>query len=436
MALQAQDFIPLEGAPPPAKRSRTTAGGAASTVAGRGGAAAQPSPPLDAPPTGYHRSFDFSAAVGCPAEWVGRDYSGLGHPGVQLHYELLDWVRYIRPTDGELWARAVAVRRLRSVICEVYPAAEVQVIGSMATGTALPDSGIDLLVTRVPASPQALGSIATALLKKGVALVATARQHAVFGTHLKGKLRDGKLPVRLVVAPDARAVAALLPDWQARYLALFRPAAPLLLVVKQFLRQRQLHRRSTGGVDSFLTFLMVISFLQQHPSNTTAKDEKPLTSLGQLLLDFLEVYGKYFNYQCLELSLAEGGSYSLRPAVADVFLPRLLCETPFGPVGQNAWRVLRARDAFAWASSVLAHTVDAGTSEAEAEAPPFTTRPTLLSRILCTGAAALKQRAEVQALGRKAAKGALHGPAEVDGTLFGRVAVGGEPEKEAKRDRA
>lgn len=44
-----------------------------------------------------------------------------------------------------------------------------------------------------------------------------------------------------------------------------------------------------------------------------------------------------------ELSLAEGGSYSLRPAVADVFLPRLLCETPFGPVGQNAWRVLRAR---------------------------------------------------------------------------------------------
>lgn len=41
------------------------------------------------------------------------------------------------------------------------------------------------------------------------------------------------------------------------------------------------------------------SFLQQHPSNTTAKDEKPLTSLGQLLLDFLEVYGKYFNYQCL-----------------------------------------------------------------------------------------------------------------------------------------
>eukprot|EP00668_Euglena_longa_P034903 GGOE01044806.1.p1 GENE.GGOE01044806.1~~GGOE01044806.1.p1 ORF type:complete len:433 (+),score=102.75 GGOE01044806.1:99-1397(+) len=432
MALHAQDFIPLEGKPPPPRRPNTAEADGPPAAVGRSDTRPVGSP--EAQPAGFHRRFDFAAAVGCPAEWAGRDYSVLGHLGLQLHYEILDWVRYIRPTDGELCSRAAAIRRLRTVICEVYTAAEVQVIGSMATGTALPDSGLDLLVTRVPPSPQALGSIAAALLKKGVALVAVARQHPVFGAHLKGKLRDSHLPVRIVIAPaDAKSAASLLPEWQSRYLALFRAATPLLLVVKQFLRQRQLHRRSTGGVDPFLTFLMVVSFLQQHPSNTTAKNEKPLTSLGHLLLDFMEVYGKYFNYQCLELSLADGGSYALRPSPTDVFLPRVVCQTPFGVVGQEAWRVLRARDAFAWASSVLAHAV---ATSPEAGAPPFTARPTLLSRILFTGAAALKQRAEVQAVGWKLMRSASPSPEELDCTLFGRATGAHGQEEEAQRNRS
>eukprot|EP00669_Euglena_mutabilis_P005737 TRINITY_DN17300_c0_g1_i1.p1 TRINITY_DN17300_c0_g1~~TRINITY_DN17300_c0_g1_i1.p1 ORF type:complete len:325 (-),score=52.39 TRINITY_DN17300_c0_g1_i1:97-987(-) len=276
----------------------------------------------------------------------------------------------------------------------------------------------------VPATVQALGSVAAALLKRGVALMAVVKTHPVFGMHLAGKLRDSRLPLRIVPTPDGKGAAGLQPDLERRYLALFPAAGPLTLLARQFLRQRQLLAPEPGGLDASLVLLMVISFLQNHPSNTTDKTEKAVTGLGALWLDFLEVYGRHFNYQCVDIVTAEGGRYELRPpAPGGVSLPRLTARSPVGVLGHDAWRTLRARDAFEWAAAVLTHAGD----PLDTSAPEFMKRPTLLSRVFRNSPKILKSRAHVQAIGERCLRIVGDWNTELDPAAFAGVGMGPPP---------
>ena len=121
---------------------------------------------------------------------------------------------------------------------------------------------------------------------------------------------------------------------------------PLVLVLKQFLYQRGLHNAFTGGLSSYCLVLMVISFLQLFggssgggtaagnslnvssgatsndkagTSSSTSSHPKPALhngnacgtsstkNLGVLLHDFLELYGKRFDYQNFGITVCHGG---------------------------------------------------------------------------------------------------------------------------------
>ena len=125
----------------------------------------------------------------------------------------------------------------------------------------LPESGIDLLVTHLQPTTQVVGSLTAALLQQGVAFVSNVVEgHPVFGTHLVGKLRETRLPLRVVLCQDERERGVLRPDLLNRYLTLFRSAPALVLLVKAFLHQRSLKDEETGGFSSLLVFMMVIRF--------------------------------------------------------------------------------------------------------------------------------------------------------------------------------
>lgn len=51
----------------------------------------------------------------------------------------------------------------------------------------------------------------------------------------------------------------------------------------------------SGGLGSYSLFLMISSFLANHPYIQAGWID-PMRNLGVLLLDFLELYGKLFNY--------------------------------------------------------------------------------------------------------------------------------------------
>jgi len=67
---------------------------------------------------------------------------------------------------------------------------------------------------------------------------------------------------------------------------------PMILILKAFLKSRELNETYHGGVGSFLLTMLVTSYLQRrYKEGGTDK-----ISLGKHLIDFFQLYGSVFNY--------------------------------------------------------------------------------------------------------------------------------------------
>ena len=82
----------------------------------------------------------------------------------------------------------------------------------------------------------------------------------------------------------------------------------LVLVIKSFLNQRGMNEVFTGGLGSYSIVCLAISFLQMHPKIRRGEID-PEKNLGVLVIEFFELYGWYFNYNEVGISLRNGGSY-------------------------------------------------------------------------------------------------------------------------------
>lgn len=135
----------------------------------------------------------------------------------------------------------------------------------------------------------------------------------------------------------------------------------LVLVLKQFLLQRDLNEVFTGGISSYSLILMCISFLQLHPRQIHAETD----NLGVLLLEFFELYGRKFNYMKIGISIKNGGRYipkeDLQRDMIDGHRPSLLCiEDPLTPgndIGRSSYGALQVKQAFEYAYLMLSQAV-------------------------------------------------------------------------------
>lgn len=64
---------------------------------------------------------------------------------------------------------------------------------------------------------------------------------------------------------------------------------PLIHVLKRFLTIKKLNSCFNGGLASFSLLLLIIAYIRYPKTNS-------MTTLGQILIGFLEFYGKYFNF--------------------------------------------------------------------------------------------------------------------------------------------
>jgi len=86
---------------------------------------------------------------------------------------------------------------------------------------------------------------------------------------------------------------------------------------------------------------MCISFLQLHPRMSSYNN----SNLGVLLIEFLELYGRKFNYMKTGISIKNGGRYipkeELQKEMVDGHRPSLLCiEDPLTPgndIGRSSY---------------------------------------------------------------------------------------------------
>lgn len=82
----------------------------------------------------------------------------------------------------------------------------------------------------------------------------------------------------------------------------------LVVVIKSFLSQRSMNEVFTGGLGSYSIVCLAASFLQMHPKIRRGEID-PVRNLGVLVMEFFELYGLYFNYRDVGISLRDGGTY-------------------------------------------------------------------------------------------------------------------------------
>jgi len=82
----------------------------------------------------------------------------------------------------------------------------------------------------------------------------------------------------------------------------------LVIIAKAFLNQRGMNEVYTGGLGSYSIVCLAVSFLQMHPKIRKGEIEAE-KNLGVLVMEFFELYGCYFNYEEVGISVRNGGSY-------------------------------------------------------------------------------------------------------------------------------
>jgi non-canonical poly(A) RNA polymerase PAPD5/7 len=79
-------------------------------------------------------------------------------------------------------------------------------------------------------------------------------------------------------------------DWKATY-----PAMPILVtIIKHLLAMRGLNEPVNGGIGGFSVICLVVSLLQLMPQ-IQSRSMVPEHHLGEILMEFLDLYGNQFN---------------------------------------------------------------------------------------------------------------------------------------------
>ncbi|XP_037831817.1 terminal nucleotidyltransferase 4A isoform X2 [Kryptolebias marmoratus] len=288
--------------------------------------------------------------------WKTRKYK----PGVLgLHEEVVDFYNFMSPRPEEAAMRKEVVTRIKRIITELWPKADVQIFGSFSTGLYLPTSDIDLVVFGSWERPP-LQELEQALREHNVAEPDSIKVLDKATVPII-KLTDQETEVKVDICFNMNSgvkAASFIKDYLKEY-----PVLPyLIFVLKQFLLQRDLNEVFTGGISSYSLILMVISFLQLHPRIDA---RIPNQNLGMLLIEFFELYGRQFNYLKTAIRLANGGAYVAKEEMMKVMTngnrPSMLCiEDPLVPgndVGRGSYGAMQVKQAFDYAYIVLSHAV-------------------------------------------------------------------------------
>ncbi|XP_064546935.1 non-canonical poly(A) RNA polymerase protein Trf4-1-like [Drosophila montana] len=288
---------------------------------------------------------------GCP--WKQANYN-YGDGIIGLHEEIEHFYRYILPTPTEHAVRIEVVKRIESIIHELWPQALVEILGSFRTGLFLPNSDIDLVVLgRWEKLP--LRSLELELLRRDIVKAGTMR---VVDTAVVPiiKFTDSKTQIKLDVSfnmSDGIQSAEMIKQFSRDYPGLGK----LVLVLKQFMLQRKLSEAFSGGISSYSLILMCISFLQLHPRDNFHAQ----ANLGVLLLEFFELYGIRFNYAQIGISIRHGGCYNRKE---NTFIGSKQSALSIddslqngSDVARSSFAIVSVKQAFQWAYRVLSQAV-------------------------------------------------------------------------------
>ncbi|KAJ7419739.1 Non-canonical poly(A) RNA polymerase PAPD7 [Willisornis vidua] len=245
--------------------------------------------------------------------WKTRKYS----PGVQgLHEEIIDFYDFMSPRPEEAAMRREVVKRIETVIKDLWPTADVQIFGSFSTGLYLPTSDIDLVVFGKWERPP-LQLLEQALRKHNVAE-----------------------PYSIKVLDKATVPIIKLTDQETEVKVDISFNVETGVKAARFIKE----------------------YMKLHPRIDARRADE---NLGMLLIEFFELYGRNFNYLKTGIRIKNGGAYIAKEEIMKVmtngYRPSMLCiEDPLLPgndVGRSSYGAMQVKQVFDYAYIVLSHAV-------------------------------------------------------------------------------
>ncbi|KAI6780661.1 dna polymerase sigma subunit [Emericellopsis cladophorae] len=247
------------------------------------------------------------------APWATVDHSGTSNVAFRLHKEVMDFYNFVRPRQFEQRIRDELIKNLQKCMMRDgrnFSDAKIHAFGSFMSGLYLPTADMDLVVCsssfqrggppRYLSARSWLYKFQKLLVSQKVAdpdsieVIAHARIPLV---KFVDKATALKVDVSFENLGGVEAIDTFL-RWKASY-----PAMPILVtVIKHFLLMRGLNEPVNGGIGGFSVICLVVSMLQLMPQ-VQSRSLIPEHHLGEMLLEFLDLYGRQFNYEHNAISL-------------------------------------------------------------------------------------------------------------------------------------
>lgn len=326
---------------------------------------------------------------------VLRDLNDVSRPvALRVGEEMARYCAYTqRVVDAARQHIDAAIAHIADGVRKIWPHASVMCFGSYSTGLWLPSSDVDVVVMGLSNSEDR--DVPTRFVPDGVKeLEQLARQLRPQRSWVQrvDVVRGAKVPVAKLILrrgsqKDGDDAALLRVDISIenlqtshgmeasklvrQYVSDLPRLKPLLMVLRQFLREKALNSAFTGGLSSYAVTLLAVFMMemQRHQEeedeevegvrgegeNETAEQREAM-KLGQLLLDFLEYYGTSFDYFTTGISLKPEafGAYPLAAHLSIAnglpLMPQLVIDDPVYKNGQHN----AAAGAFALARVVAA----------------------------------------------------------------------------------
>ncbi|KAI0080501.1 hypothetical protein K474DRAFT_1615191 [Panus rudis PR-1116 ss-1] len=308
---------------------------------------------------GYANKKQRLDAASRKAPWVyDVDWDSCQNVAQLLHREVEAFVKYVSPTPEEDEIRSLIVAWVTRAIKQQYPDAEVLPFGSYETKLYLPLGDIDLVILSDQMAYSRTGTVLRALantvkragLTDKVTIIDKAKVPII-----KFITTHGRFSVDISINQRNGVAAGQIIKHFLRELPALRP---LVLIIKTFLSQRSMNEVFSGGLGSYSIVCLAISFLQMHPKIRKGEID-PEKNLGVLVMEFFELYGCYFNYQEVGISLRDGGTYynKARRGWLDYRSPYLLSiEDPGDPsndISRGTYNILKVRTTLAGAHGIM-----------------------------------------------------------------------------------
>ncbi|KAF4637788.1 hypothetical protein G7Y89_g305 [Cudoniella acicularis] len=240
--------------------------------------------------------------------WISLDHSKCANMGLWLHKEIMDFYHFVKPRDFEQTIRTKLIEDLRSKVRSRFPEADVRPFGSFPAGLYLPTSDMDLVCVsdkymrggNPVFAKRFLFEFSNFIERQGIPLPGTTEIISKAKVPLVKYIdRITGLRVDISFENDTGLIANdTFKDWKSQF-----PAMPILVtLIKHLLSMRGLNEPVNGGIGGFSVICLVVSLLQQMPQ-VQSRSMIPEHHLGEVLMEFFDLYGNQFNFNTTAISL-------------------------------------------------------------------------------------------------------------------------------------